>query len=170
MPEPRRWWWELRPHPAYGTLEVRVPDAQATVEDAAAVAAVVHALVAWLRERAVAGEPLASPDTWRLEENRWRAARWGMDAELAHLDTGVGVPARECLAALLEELAPHAERLGCAAELRDAARLGAGNGAVRQRAIAAEHGSLRAVAAWLADAYVPTADYALAGAGNKESR
>jgi len=170
VPEPRRWWWELRPHPAYGTLEVRVPDAQATVEDAAAVAAVVHALVAWLRERALAGEPLASPDTWRLEENRWRAARWGMDAELAHLDTGVGVPARERLAALLDELAPHAERLGCAAELRDAARLGAGNGAVRQRAIAAEHGTLRAVAAWLADAYVPTADYALAGAGYKKTR
>ena len=97
VPEPRRWWWELRPHPAYGTLEVRVPDAQATVEDAAAVAAVVHALVAWLRERALAGEPLASPDTWRLEENRWRAARWGMDAELADLGDrrrhpGAGVP------------------------------------------------------------------------------
>jgi carboxylate-amine ligase len=170
VPEPRRWWWELRPHPAYGTLEVRVPDAQATVQDAAAVAAVVHALVAWLRERALAGEVLASPDTWRLEENRWRAARWGMDAELADPATGAAVPARECLAELLEELHPYAERLGCARELRDAARLGADNGAVRQRAIAAERGDLRALTAWLADAYAPSADYALAGAGNQESR
>ena len=51
MPVPGRWWWELRPHPAYGTLEVRVPDAQATVADAAAVTALVVCLVAWLAER-----------------------------------------------------------------------------------------------------------------------
>jgi carboxylate-amine ligase len=170
VPEARRWWWELRPHPAYGTLEVRVPDAQATVADAAAVTAVVHALVARLREHAEEGEPLASADTWRLEENRWRAARWGMDAKLAHLETGVATPARECLAQLLEQLAPYAERLGCAAELRDAARLGEANGAVRQRAIAAERGDLRAVAAWLADAYVPSADHVLAAAGTGGSR
>jgi carboxylate-amine ligase len=157
VPDVGRWWWELRPHPAYGTLEVRVPDAQATVEDAAAVAAVIHALVAWLRERALAGEPLVSPDTWRLEENRWRAARRGMEAELADPATGENTPARECLAALLATLAPYAERLGCAVELREAARLGAANGAVRQRAVAAEHGSLRAVAAWLAGAYPPAA-------------
>jgi carboxylate-amine ligase len=148
---------------------VRVPDAQSTVRDAAAVAAVIHALVRWLRERALTGDPLASPDTWRLEENRWRAARWGMDAELADPATGRPVPARECLAALLEELEEHAERLGCARELRDAARLGADNGAVRQRAIAAEHGDLRAVTAWLADAYAPSSDYVPAGSGNHRS-
>src|SRR5213075_2861884 len=51
VPEPRRWWWELRPHLAFGTLELRVPDAQTTVADAAAVAAFVHALVARLGER-----------------------------------------------------------------------------------------------------------------------
>ena len=148
-----------------------MPDAQATVADAAAVTAVIHALVALLRERAEIGEPLAGADTWRLEENRWRAARWGMDAELAHLATGAATPARDCLAELLEELAPYAERLGCAAELRDAARLGEANGAARQRAIAEESGGdLRAVAAWLADAYVPTADYALAGAGRSPGR
>jgi carboxylate-amine ligase len=170
VPEPRRWWWELRPHPAYGTLEVRVPDAQATVEDAAAVTAVVHALVARLRERSHAGEPLAGADTWRLEENRWRAARWGMDAELAHLETGAATPARECLAALLDDLAPYAERLGCTAELRDAARLGAANGATRQREVAGAGGDLRAVAAWLADAYVPSGHHALTGAGTGGSR
>ena len=170
VPEPRRWWWELRPHPSYGTLEVRVPDAQATIEDAAAVTAVVHALVAWLRDRAAGGEPVATADTWRLAENRWRAARWGMDAELAHLDTGAGTPARECLAELLEQLAPYAETLGCAAELRDATRLAAANGAARQRAIAAAEGDLRAVMAWLADAYVPSADHALAGAGSERAR
>jgi carboxylate-amine ligase len=158
VPEPRRWWWELRPHPAYGTLEVRVPDAQSTVEDAAAVTALVHALAGWLAARHDAGEPVATADTWRLEENRWSAARWGMDATLADLATGVRTPARECLAALVAELAPVAEQLGCAAELASAERLGAHNGAAQQRAVAAE-GGVRAVAAHLADAYVPSADY-----------
>jgi carboxylate-amine ligase len=164
VPEPRRWWWELRPHPAFGTLEVRVPDAQATVEDAAAVTALVHTLAGSLAERHDAGEHFAAPDTWRLEENRWSAARWGMDAELADLRSGARVPARETLAALVAELAPVALRLGCSHELAGVARLAAANGAVRQRAVAAD-GGLDAVTAWLADAYVPSADYETALAG-----
>jgi len=159
VPEPRRWWWELRPHPAFGTLELRVPDAQATVEDAAAVAAFAHALVGWLAARHDAGEPLETADTWRLEENRWSAARYGMDAELADLATGERTPARACLAALVADLGPVAERLGCAAELADTARLAADGGAARQRAAAAAAGGdLRAVVATLADAYVPDPD------------
>jgi carboxylate-amine ligase len=153
VPDPRRWWWELRPHPAFGTLEVRVPDAQSTVADAAAVTALVHALAGWLAARHEAGEPLESADTWRLEENRWSAARWGMDAGLADLRTGVRAPARERLAALLSELAPVAAELGCAAELAQVERLAACGGAARQREVAA-NGGVQAVAAWLADVYV----------------
>ncbi len=164
VPDWRQWWWELRPHAAFGTLEVRVPDAQATVEDAAAVVALVHALVGWLAELHDAGEPVASADTWRLEENRWSAARWGMDAGLADLRTGERTPARELLERLLWNLEPVAARLGCAAELADVPRLAAHNGAARQRAVAAE-GGVRAVTAWLADAYVPAVDYATAPAG-----
>jgi len=151
VPDPRRWWWELRPHPAFGTLEVRVPDAQATVEDAAAVAALVHALAGWLAARADAGEPLETAPTWRLEENRWSAARWGMDAKLADLRTGERVPARERLAGLVAELAPVAADLGCAAELATVERLAADGGAARQRAAGGPHEA----AAWLADAYEP---------------
>jgi carboxylate-amine ligase len=164
VPEPRRWWWELRPHPAYGTLEVRVPDAQTTVEDAAAVTALIHALVGRLAERHDAGERLASGDTWRLEENRWSAARRGMDAELADLRSGARTPAGACLDALLIDLAPVAARLGCSVELAGVARLAAANGAARQRAVAAARG-VHAVAGWLADAYAPSADYETALAG-----
>jgi carboxylate-amine ligase len=164
VPEPRRWWWELRPHPAFGTLEVRVPDAQSTVADAAAVTALVHSLAGWLAARHDAGEQLASADTWRLEENRWSAARWGMDAGLADLGSGVRVPARELLAELVTELAPVAAGLGCAAELAAVERLAARNGAVRQRAIAADGGP-RAVTAWLAGVYAPGAEYAAAAPG-----
>jgi carboxylate-amine ligase len=164
VPEPRRWWWELRPHPAFGTLEVRVPDAQSTVEDAAAVTALVHSLAAWLAARHDAGEPLETADTWRLEENRWAAARRGMDAALADLRTGERTPARECLVALVAELAPVAADLGCGAELAAVERLAARNGAVRQREVAAQGGP-RAVAEWLADVYAPEPEYASARPG-----
>jgi carboxylate-amine ligase len=76
-----------------------------------------------------------------------------MDAELADLATGARTPARECLAALLDELAPVAAELGCAAELATVAALGERNGAARQREVAAGSG-LRAVAEWLAEAYL----------------
>jgi glutamate---cysteine ligase / carboxylate-amine ligase len=164
VPDARRWWWELRPHPAFGTLELRVPDAQTTIEDAGAVAALAHALVGWLAARHDAREPLETAEEWRLEENRWSAARWGMDAALADLSTGERVPARERLSALLAELAPVAEQLGCAAELAGVERLAARGGAVRQREVATA-GGVRAVVAWLADAYVPSADYALSAPG-----
>ena len=134
LPSAAQWWWELRLHPLHGTVEVRVPDAQATVAEAAAVAAVVHALVGAL----AAGE-LAPPvaDTWRIEENRWSACRHGVEGTLADLVTGARTPARERLHALLDAVAPAAARLGCAAELADAHALAERNGALRQRAVAA---------------------------------
>jgi carboxylate-amine ligase len=88
-----------------------------------------------------------------------------MDAELADLETGHRVPARERLGTLLAELGPVADQLGCAAELAGVERLAARNGAVRQREAAAAGGGVRAATAWLADMYVPSADYALAVPG-----
>jgi carboxylate-amine ligase len=99
-----RWWWELRPHPRFGTLELRVPDTQPTLADAAAVAAFAHCLVAWLAERHDAGETPPPPP--RLDEDRRDAYRHGMHGELG-----------ERVRARLEELAPTAARLGCAVEL-----------------------------------------------------
>ena len=79
LDDPAAWWWELRPHPFHGTLEIRVPDAQTTVADARAVAAVAHALVRWLTLRRAAGEPLQAEETWSIEERRWCAQRHGPD-------------------------------------------------------------------------------------------
>jgi carboxylate-amine ligase len=150
LPSAAQWWWELRLHPVHGTLEVRVPDAQTTVADAAAVAAVVHALVATLADGALA--PVVA-DTWRIEENRWSACRHGLDGVMADLRTGERTPTRERLHALLDAIAGAGETLGCAAELRDARALVERNGALRQRAVAAAAGDAdpaRAVAADLA--------------------
>jgi carboxylate-amine ligase len=104
--DPRTWWWELRPHPAFGTLEVRVPDAQTGLADAAGVVAFVHALVAALAERWDAGEPLPAAPTWRIEENRWAALRHGVEGTLADLDSGERIPTRARLARLIDELEP----------------------------------------------------------------
>ena len=134
----RTWWWELRPHAAHGTLELRVPDAQTTIADAAAVAGLAVALVARLAERHDAGEPLPVAPTWRIEENRWSAARHGTDeaGTLADLETGERRPTRAHLLALVEDL-------------------GAGRlvqGYAEQRAVAAERG-LQGLAVWLAEQF-----------------
>ena len=150
LPQKGRWWWELRLHPVFGTIEIRVGDTQTTVGETAAYAAVVHALVTWLAERAAAGETLPVAPTWRIAENRWWAARDGLDASFADLVTGEREPVRDRLERLLDELAPVAARLGCAAELERARALVRGpGGAARQRAAAADAG-LDGLAAWLA--------------------
>ncbi|MEA2288816.1 MAG: glutamate---cysteine ligase / carboxylate-amine ligase [Solirubrobacteraceae bacterium] len=156
LPEPGQWWFEARLHLRYGTVELRVPDAQSTVADTAAVAAVAHCLVAWLAERHAAGEPLEVAATWRIAENRWAACRHGADAALADLVTGEVRPARLRLHELLDDLQPVAERIGCGAELSAARDLADGNGAVRQRAVAAERG-LHGLVEWLAERFLAPA-------------
>lgn len=152
--EPGRWWWELRPHVAHGTLELRVPDAQATLAEVGAVAAVAQALCAELAARWEAGERLAPVPTWRIEENRWSAARHGSGGNMADLVTGARAPTGERLHALLEALAPRAAELGCAAELAHAHVLVDAPGWRRQRTIAWESG-VKAVVEDLARRFAP---------------
>ena len=159
----RRWWWEARPHPAYGTLEVRVPDAQATVRDAAAIAAVVARARRLARRPPRRGRARRRRATWRIEENRWSAARGASTRGLADLRTGERDARARALAALLGELAPVAARLGCAAEL--AARRGArGRGGAQRQRAPPRRAAPRAVAA-SADAYVPGSRSRPAAAG-----
>ena len=144
--EPTSWWWELRPHVKYGTLEVRVCDTQTTLEEAAAVAAFVHALVAWLAER---HDALTVPETWRIAENRFAAARYGVEGAFRDLVTGERRPVRDVLRERLETLAPVAERLGCADELAGVEAMIERNGALRQREV-----GLPEVTRWLAERFL----------------
>ena len=150
LADARRWWWELRLHPTFGTIEVRVADTQTTVGETAAVAAVVHALVTRLAQRAQAGERLPVAPTWQIAENGFAAARGGLDAELADLETGERAPVRERLERLFDELAPVASTLGCAAELEHARALAAGPGAAARQRAEAARGGLDGLVAWLA--------------------
>lgn len=136
VPDPSRWWWELRPHPIHGTLELRVPDAQTTVSEAAGIIAFVQSLCARLADQFDAGVPAPAPPTWRIAENRWSAARDGVEGTLADLGSGEPRPTRERLEELLAEVSPVAERLGCSQLLRSTRELVHRNGAMRQREVA----------------------------------
>ncbi len=149
----RSWWWELRPHPTFGTLEFRVPDGQSTAAEAAAIAAVAQSLVAWLGERHDAHERLPVHRSWRIAENRWSACRDGVEGTMADLESGRRRSTREQLKELLDALEPFAQRLGGAAQLAHARVLVDVNGAIAQRRIAAESG-IAAVPRWLASRFL----------------
>jgi len=150
---PRTWWWELRPHVSYGTLEFRVPDAQSTIGDGLAIAAVIQALVAWLGERHDEGERDHIAEPFLIAENRWSACRHGLDGTMADLQTGRRRATRDCLNELLDTLTPVADRLGCRRELDQARALAIRNGAIAQREVAAD-GGVRAATAWLAERFL----------------
>jgi len=152
--DPSFLWWDARLQPRYGTVEVRIMDAQSSVEDVAAVAALVQALASLeLDRRDDPGAELRSDEL--VEENRFLAARDGIAALLIDELTGRRLPAIEGLERLLDACDPHARRLGCERELDSARRLVRGNGAERQLAAWRHDGDLRRVTANLADAYQP---------------
>jgi carboxylate-amine ligase len=108
-------WWDVRPHPRFGTLEFRMPDQPTTATATAAFVALLQALCA-----AALDAPRRDPDVGDrsvYQENRWAAARFGPRAELIDLDAARPVPAAERAQELLELVAPAAERLGTAALL-----------------------------------------------------
>lgn len=137
----REVWWDVRPHPDFGTVEVRMCDATPTTREAAALGALIQALVAMLLEKIEAGKTLPIPREWIIEENRWLATRFGLDAKLIveREDFAERVPCRELLDDLLEKLKPYAQRLGSADELGYIDEiLEFGNGAQRYRRLLAE--------------------------------
>jgi glutamate---cysteine ligase / carboxylate-amine ligase len=130
-------WWDVRPHPRFGTLELRVMDCQTRVEDAIALAAYVQCLVKMLLDRYADGQVL-SYHRMLLAENKWLALRYGLDAPLMDLAAGkrVKMAARTLAKRRLRELRPIARSLGCAEELaRIDWILEHGNGADRQRQV-----------------------------------
>jgi len=131
-------WWDIRLHPRFGTVEIRICDAVTRVEDAVALAAYCQSLVKLYSERFDAGESIPSYHRILTTENKWLAARYGLEAPVMDLATGRRnrVPVAQLVRRTLKELEPHARELGCERELEGIAEiLRKGNGADRQRRV-----------------------------------
>ncbi|MGW7681721.1 carboxylate-amine ligase [Kribbella sp. NPDC054772] len=102
------WWWELRPHVGYGTLELRVLDVQATVRQTSAITRFVYALGARFADLHRSGEPASPAPSWRIAENRWAALRDGVRGELLDLRTGEARATRRRLHELIDAAEPYA--------------------------------------------------------------
>ena len=133
--------WDLRPAPRHGTLENRVCDGVSTISDLQALVALMHCLVVWLDGRAAAGETLPTMPPWHVQENKWRAARYGVDA-IVILDAASNERlVTDDLADLVTRLQPTAARLGCEPELASVLAIGErGPSYARQRAVAERTG------------------------------
>jgi carboxylate-amine ligase len=128
-------WWDIRPHARFGTLEVRVMDAVSRVDDVVALAAYVQALVKYYSEMFDEGKELPSFHRILTTENKWLAARYGLEAPLMDLWTGRRnrVPVTNLVRRMLREVEPHARELGSERELEAIGEiLAKGNGADRQ--------------------------------------
>jgi len=134
-------YWDIRPKPEYGTIELRVCDTPLNVERAAALAAYLQALCRMLRER---GEPVSEDDYLVYNYNRFQACRFGLDATLVHPRRHQTLALRDDVLATLAQLAPHAAALGSSGALGVLRRVvGEGNHAGDLRRWHGETGGLR---------------------------
>jgi len=139
--------WDIRPSPHLGTIEVRVCDGVSNLDELSALVALIHCLIVDLDRRLEAGETLPVMPPWHVQENKWRAARYGLDAIII-LDADSNERlVTEDLADLLDRLEPVARSLNCTDELARVAEIPRrGASYQRQRRVAEEHdGDLRAV-------------------------
>lgn len=157
FPEPTFLWWDVRPQPRFGTVEVRVMDAQCTATQTGALAALVQTIAHLELEAGYADDRLI--DAFEvLQENRFLASRDGMDASFIDPVGERRVPARELLGELLQAARPHAQELGCESALECVGELARENGAAHQRRLAGG-GEWRGLIAQLADEFTAPAAF-----------
>jgi glutamate---cysteine ligase / carboxylate-amine ligase len=149
-------WYDVRPHPNFGTVEVRVADSQTRVEHTLGLAAMVQAMVKELAEHYEAGKELSRYPYEMLDENKWLAARHGLGGQLVDLPKTDRVAVPDLARRLIERLHPHAEELGSAGELDGLEDiLEHGNGASRQLVVYQANHDLREVVQEVVDVTVP---------------
>jgi carboxylate-amine ligase len=136
----REVWWDIRPHPNFGTVELRICDGLPTLDEIGCVAALAQCLVERFDRQLDDGYTLPEPRPWIVRENKWRAARYGLDAEIVVDNTGRLQPVKEAITELVDDLHSTARRLDCVAELERIPRLiERGASYQRQREVAAQH-------------------------------
>jgi carboxylate-amine ligase len=145
--EPTKLYWDVRPSARQETLEFRVADSVARVDEAVMVAGLVRALAVSAHAAAVRGDPDPRPRPELLRAAKWRAARHGLEADLVDVLAGRARPAAELVEAFLAEVRPALEAAGDLEEVTGLVRatLAGGNGAVRQRQAFRRNGRLEDV-------------------------
>jgi glutamate---cysteine ligase / carboxylate-amine ligase len=139
-------WWDIRPHPDFGTVEIRMFDGTPTLREVGMVAALSQSLVQMFDFQLDRGYTLPSPPSWVVRDNKWRATRYGLDATIITDEQGATAPLRDELYELVRVLQPVADRLGCADELAVADEvLEHGASYERQRAVYRRTGELTSV-------------------------
>jgi glutamate---cysteine ligase / carboxylate-amine ligase len=154
-------WWDIRLHPRFGTIEVRVMDAVTRVEETVALTAYVQALVKHYAERFDSGAELPSFHRILISENKWLGARYGLEAPVMDLATGRRnrVPVAQLIRRTLRDIEPHARELGAERELEGIKDiLAKGNGADRQLRVFNANRDIVEVASEIADATEAAAD------------
>ena len=151
-------WYDVCRHPNFGTVEIRAMDSQTRVEHTLAIAALIQAMVKELAEHYEAGKELSRYPYEMLDENKWLAARHGLEGELVDLPSTDRVGADELARRLMERLRPHAEELGSADEFDDLEDiLENGTGSARQTVVFDANHDLQEVVREIVDASVPEA-------------
>jgi carboxylate-amine ligase len=136
----REVWWDIRPHPDFGTVELRMCDGIPTMSEICAVAALAQSLVARLDHLDDRGYTLPRYREWVLRQNKWRAGRHGLETDLIIDAQGSLEPVRTSIVELLDELEPTARKLGCAGELSRVGGILEGPSYQRQRRVARDCG------------------------------
>ena len=136
-------WWDVRPHPDFGTVEIRMFDGVPTLHEVGMVTALSQCLVQLFDTQLDRGYQLPSQPSWVIRDNKWRATRYGLDAIVITDAGGSTAPLRDELYELSQDLQPVARRLGCAEELDVVGEvLNSGASYERQRAMLATGGGL----------------------------
>ncbi|MDQ3644117.1 MAG: carboxylate-amine ligase [Actinomycetota bacterium] len=150
-------WYDVRPHPRFGTVEIRVMDSQTRVEHTVGLAALVQAMVKELAEHFESGEELSRYPYEMLDENKWLAARHGLDGELVDLPSRDRVRTKELAHRLVDRLRGHAQDLGSGDALDGVEDLlENGNGGARQLVVFEANHDMREVVGEIVEASAPT--------------
>ena len=148
----REVWWDIRPHPDFGTVELRMSDAIPTLREIVSLAALGQSLVHHFDRLIDQGHSLPLPREWLLRQNKWRAARHGIGADLIVDESGTTRPLPDLVSELIAELEPVAADLSCSDELAGIGEiLTAGPSYIRQRQIVGRGGRLTDVVDALVD-------------------
>lgn len=147
-------WWDIRPSPDFGTVEIRICDGLATIGEAAQIVAFIHALSHWYDRHSEYDSEHPAPYMWMMRENKWRAARHGLDAMLIADDKATLIPLRDDVREWFDRLSPIIRELGYENYMEGIGRtLTQGSSTQRQRLVFDRNGSLAEVARHNADEF-----------------